>query len=91
MSIKMVVGDEVLNVISAYAPQVGSAASSKQEFWKDLEEVVEHVPIGEKLVIGRDLNGHVGTSREGFETVTTPKTPIKHAKLERLGANLAQF
>ena len=69
MSIKMVVGDEVLNVVSAYAPQVGSDASSKQEFWDDLEEVVEHVPIGEKLVIGGDLNGHVGTSREGFETV----------------------
>jgi hypothetical protein len=52
MSIKMVVGDEVLNVVSAYAPQVGSDASSKQEFWEDSEEVVEHVPIGEKLVIG---------------------------------------
>jgi hypothetical protein len=48
---------------------VGSDASSKQEFWEDLEEVVELIPVCEKLVIGGDLNDHVSTSREGFECV----------------------
>ncbi|XP_074276968.1 uncharacterized protein LOC141600622 [Silene latifolia] len=69
MSIKLVVGDEVVTVISAYAPQVGLDASFRRAFWEDLEEVVERVPIGEKLIIGGDLNGHVGTSRVGFENI----------------------
>ncbi|KAL6582642.1 hypothetical protein OROMI_004720 [Orobanche minor] len=69
MSIKLVTGDEFLTIISAYAPQVGLDASIKQEFWEDLEEVVERIPMGEKLIIGGDLNGHVGVSRDGFESV----------------------
>ncbi|KAL6495684.1 hypothetical protein OROGR_030247 [Orobanche gracilis] len=69
MSIKLVIGDEFLTIISAYAPQVGLDASIKQEFWEDLEEVVERIPMGEKLIIGGDLNGHVGVSRDGFESV----------------------
>ncbi|KAL6582640.1 hypothetical protein OROMI_004718 [Orobanche minor] len=69
MSTKLVIGDEFLTIISAYAPQVGLDASIKQEFWEDLEEVVERIPMGEKLIIGGDLNGHVGVSRDGFESV----------------------
>uniref|UniRef100_A0A8I6Y736 Reverse transcriptase domain-containing protein n=1 Tax=Hordeum vulgare subsp. vulgare TaxID=112509 RepID=A0A8I6Y736_HORVV len=60
--VKLVVGDLVLNVISAYAPQVGHNESTKREFWEGLEDLVRRVPIGEKLFIGGDLNGHVGTS-----------------------------
>ncbi|XP_071674312.1 uncharacterized protein [Lolium perenne] len=67
--VKLVVGDLVLNVISAYAPQVGHNESTKREFWEGLEDLVRRVPIGEKLFIGGDLNGHVGTSNTGFEMV----------------------
>ena len=67
--VKLVVGDLVLNVISAYAPQVGHNESTKREFWEGLEDMVRSVPIGEKLFIGGDLNGHVGTSNTGFEGV----------------------
>ena len=38
-------------------------------FWKDLDRLVRAVPSSEKLFIGGDLNGHVGTSSAGFETV----------------------
>ncbi|KAL6588053.1 hypothetical protein OROMI_001031 [Orobanche minor] len=31
--------------------------------------VVERIPMSEKLIIGGDLNGHVGVSRDGFESV----------------------
>ena len=34
--VKFVVGDMVLNVISAYAPQVGLDESAKRQFWEDL-------------------------------------------------------
>ncbi|XP_071680971.1 uncharacterized protein [Lolium perenne] len=67
--VKLVVGDLVLNVISAYAPQVGHNESTKRQFWEGLEDLVRRVPIGEKLFIGGDLNGHVGTYNTGFERV----------------------
>ncbi|KAL6503308.1 hypothetical protein OROGR_025231 [Orobanche gracilis] len=69
MSIKLVMGEEVVNIISAYAPQIGLDVSIKQAFWDDLEEVVQQVPREEKMVLGGDLNGHVGSRRDGFESV----------------------
>jgi exonuclease III len=64
--IKLVFGDLVLNVINAYAPQVGLSDDVKRRFWKDLEDMVREVPSSEKLFIGGDLNGHVGTVRGGL-------------------------
>ena len=66
--VKVVVGDLILNVISAYAPQVGLDTSIKRQFWEDLEGLVSSVPRNEKLFIG-DLNGPVGTTNMGFEGV----------------------
>ena len=67
--VKLVISDMVLNVISAYAPQVGHDESAKQLFWEDLDRLVRAIPSSEKLFIGGDLNGHVGTSSAGFEAV----------------------
>jgi hypothetical protein len=67
--VRLVIGDLVLNVISAYAPQVGLSESSKSQFWKDLNSMVSTVPISEKLFIGGDLNGHVGATNVGYERV----------------------
>ena len=68
--VKLVVEDLVLNVISVYAPQVGHNENTKREFWKGLEDMVRSVPIGEKLFIGGDHNGHVGTSNTGLKGCT---------------------
>ena len=67
--VKLVVGDIVLNVINAYAPQVGLDESAKRQFWKDLDGLIRAVPSSEKLFIGGDFNGHVGTTSVGFEAV----------------------
>ncbi|KAG2632683.1 hypothetical protein PVAP13_2NG103636, partial [Panicum virgatum] len=67
--IRLVVGDSVLNVISAYAPQVGLSESTKIQFWEDLDSMVSTVSTSEKLFIGGDLNGHVGATNVGFERV----------------------
>jgi exonuclease III len=64
--IKLIFGDLVLNVISAYAPQVGLSDDVNRRFWEDLEDMVRGVPSSEKLFIGGDLNGHVGTGRGGL-------------------------
>jgi hypothetical protein len=66
--VKLLVGDLVFNVISAYAPQIGLNESVKMQFWKELDALVSSVPISEKLFIG-DLNGHVGSIRVGFDGV----------------------
>ena len=67
--VKLVISDMVLNVISAYAPQVGLDESVKRQFWEDLDGMVRAIPSSEKLFIGGDLNGHVGTTSAGFEAV----------------------
>ncbi|PUZ51218.1 hypothetical protein GQ55_6G163600 [Panicum hallii var. hallii] len=67
--VRLFIGDLVLNVISAYAPQVGLSESSKSQFWEDLDSIVSTVPISEKLFIGGDLNGHVGATNVGYERV----------------------
>ena len=65
----MLVRHLILNVISAYAPQVGLSESIKMQFWEDLDSMVSIVPTSEKLFIGGDLNGHVGATNVGFERV----------------------
>jgi hypothetical protein len=67
--VKLLVGDLVSNVISAYAPQIGLNERIKRQFWEQLDALVNSVPISEKLFIGGDLNGHVGSTRVGFDGV----------------------
>ena len=67
--VKLILGREIFNVISVFAPQVRHDESSKPQFWEDLDEIVQGMPIREKFFIGGDLNGHVGTSRYGFDSV----------------------
>jgi exonuclease III len=67
--VKLFIGDLVFNVISAYAPQIGLNESIKRQFWEQLDALVSTVPISEKLFIGGYLNGHVGSTRVGFDVV----------------------
>ncbi|KAM2399376.1 hypothetical protein ACFXTH_035947 [Malus domestica] len=67
MAIKIVIGQELINVISAYAPQVGLDTSSKEKFWEDLGDLVQGIAQTEKLFIGGDLNGHVGRETGNYE------------------------
>jgi hypothetical protein len=49
--------------------KVGLSDDVKRRFWEDLENMIRGVLSSEKLFIGGDLNGHVGTVRGGFERV----------------------
>jgi exonuclease III len=49
--VKLLVGDLVFNVISAYAPKIGLNESVKMKFWEELDAIVSNVPISEKLFI----------------------------------------
>jgi hypothetical protein len=39
------------------------------QFWEELDTLVSSVSISEKLFIGGDLNGHVGSNRVCFDGV----------------------
>ncbi|XP_059306265.1 uncharacterized protein LOC132057663 [Lycium ferocissimum] len=67
MAIKLVVGGFTLNIISAYAPQAGLDEEEKRRFWEDLEEVVGGISPTEKLFIGGDFNGHIGSTSGGYD------------------------
>ena len=65
--LKMELDGVMLNVISAYALQVGCICEEKEAFWLDLDETVEKIPKNERIVVGADLNGHVGEGNNGDE------------------------
>ena len=67
--IRLVVGTDIINFISVYAPQIGLDDSIKRQFWEDLDGVVQGISNGEKIFIGGDLNEHVGISMDGFESI----------------------
>jgi hypothetical protein len=46
--VKLLVGDLVFNVISAYASQMGLNESVKMQFWEESDALVSSVPISEK-------------------------------------------
>ncbi|KAK3557740.1 hypothetical protein QTP86_000310 [Hemibagrus guttatus] len=69
MSLKLEIEGVMLNVVSGYAPQVGCELEEKERFWSELDEVMENIPTGERVVIGADFNGHVGEGNTGDEEV----------------------
>ncbi|KAI5087538.1 hypothetical protein C0J45_22937 [Silurus meridionalis] len=68
MKVKLEVEGEMINVLSAYAPQVGCEIKEKEKFC-ELDEVVDVEPRNERLVIGADIKGHVGEGNRGDEEV----------------------
>ncbi|KAK3552006.1 hypothetical protein QTP70_031600, partial [Hemibagrus guttatus] len=82
MSLKFEIEGVMLNVVSGYAPQVGCELEEKERFWSELDEVMESIPTGERVVIGADFNGYVGEGNRGDEEVMG-KFGIKERNLER--------
>jgi hypothetical protein len=67
--VMLLVGVLVFNIISAYTSQIGLNKSVKMQLLEELDVLVSSVPIFKKFFIGRDLNGHVGSIRVGFNGV----------------------
>ena len=67
INVKLAYGNSILNVISAYASQVGCPHGEKSQFYEHLEQIMKNIKPGEEIIIGADLNGHVGRDRSGFE------------------------
>ncbi|KAK3544130.1 hypothetical protein QTP86_002576, partial [Hemibagrus guttatus] len=60
---------------------VGCELEEKERFWSELDEVMESIPTGERVVIGADFNGHVGEGNTGDDEVMG-KFGVKERNLE---------
>nr|XP_016457405.1 PREDICTED: uncharacterized protein LOC107781244 [Nicotiana tabacum] len=69
MTIKLVVGECTLNLVSAYTPQAALDEEIKRSFWEGLDDIVCSIPPSERLIIGGDFNGYIGSSVGGYTEV----------------------
>ncbi|PWA34772.1 hypothetical protein CTI12_AA615940 [Artemisia annua] len=69
MKITLFIDKETVHVISAYAPQVGRSEEEKKSFWDSLNELVKECRPDQRLIIGGDLNGHIGAATDGYAGV----------------------
>lgn len=67
--LKICYGGEILNIISAYAPQVGCTEEEKGNFWRDMDGIMQELEEHERVIVGADLNGHVGSENEAIGRV----------------------
>ncbi|PWA79075.1 hypothetical protein CTI12_AA058500 [Artemisia annua] len=69
MKITLVIDVETVNVISAYASQVGRSDVEKRSFWDSLDELVRECPADQRMIIGGDLNCHIGATTDEYAGV----------------------
>nr|XP_016461820.1 PREDICTED: uncharacterized protein LOC107785108 [Nicotiana tabacum] len=69
MIIKLVVGGCTLNIVSAYAAHAGLDEEVKRHIWEGLDEIVRQILPTEKLLIGGDFNGHMGSTTGDYGEV----------------------
>ena len=69
MKIKMVLGRKIWNIFSIYAPQTGRPEQEKRDFWEKFEDRIGQIPQSEVLLIGGDVNSHIGSDNAGYEEV----------------------
>ena len=63
LTIKLKISENMVNIVSAYGLQVGCDEDEKEGF---LEDLIGEMSEKEELVIGGDLNGHVGKETDGY-------------------------
>ena len=66
MYVKRVIGKQIVNIVSAYAPQVGLSAEEKDDFWDSFIIVLSGIPNQENIFIDSDMNDHLEEMQTGM-------------------------
>ena len=69
MDMKVKVKGSILNIVSAYAPQVGNSMEEKKDFWQDVHGLIESVSKQNIIVLNADLNGHMSKGNKGDDEI----------------------
>ena len=69
MYIKLLIGKQIVNIVSAYAPQRGLSAEEKDVLWDIFIIVLSGIPKQDSIFIGSDLNGHVGRDADSYDGI----------------------
>ena len=60
MALKLEIKELILSIVSAYAPQVNNSMQEKNDFWEDMDGLIESLSKQERIVLGAHFNGHLG-------------------------------
>ena len=66
IAVDLVIGEQIVKVVSCYSPQAGRSQIEKEEFWRQVERVIMNTDINQEVIVGGDMNGHVGQVANGF-------------------------
>ncbi|XP_047106357.1 uncharacterized protein LOC124775571 [Schistocerca piceifrons] len=66
----------MVTVLSAYARQAGCLEDKNEKFWRDLDGVMVGIPENERVIVGGDLNGHVGGRKGGKNSGEVRNTKV---------------
>lgn len=66
ISIKITLEGVIAHVISCYAPQTRCPDEEKDDFWESVDAHLRSVPSDKHILIGGDLNGHIGQERDSY-------------------------
>ena len=70
MLVRIVVGEEIISIVSVYGPQVRLDEQVKCEFWDNLGDFMRTIPDDEKVFLGGDFNGHIGIDADNLTRYT---------------------
>ena len=77
---KLVIGKQIVNIASAYAPQLGLSAEEKEDFWYSFIIVLPEISKQGSIFIGSYLNGYV--ERDAVMVVSMIVWDLVHATLK---------
>ncbi|XP_066943496.1 uncharacterized protein [Macrobrachium rosenbergii] len=67
MVVKLCLDGKIVNIVSAYARQAGCDEVEKVAFWEVMDKQLSAIPAEERLIIGGDMNRHIGRTRKDIE------------------------
>ena len=65
-AVDLVIGEQIVKVVSCYAPQTRRSQIEKEGFWRQIEGVIMNTDVNQEVILGGDMNGYVGQLVNGF-------------------------